>query len=124
MGQVLKIKEDDAIPADLVLLSCSSEDGSCYIETGALDGEKNLKKKNTITEIQAMVRDGSAQVPGEKITISAATPSMNLYNFEGKIELDCNKLENALSHFVLNIKQFLLRGAFLRNTEWAIGVVM
>jgi magnesium-transporting ATPase (P-type) len=33
-------------PADLLLLSSSSEGGVAYIETASLDGEKNLKPRN------------------------------------------------------------------------------
>ncbi len=36
-----------------MILFCSSDPtGNCFIETGALDGEKNLKPKNALNDTQ------------------------------------------------------------------------
>lgn len=43
VGDIVKVKENEVIPADLILISTNSEDGKCFIETSSLDGEKNLK---------------------------------------------------------------------------------
>jgi magnesium-transporting ATPase (P-type) len=40
-------------PADLILLSSSSEGGNAFIETASLDGEKNLKPRNAYPATQA-----------------------------------------------------------------------
>lgn len=37
-------------PADLILLASSSEGGIAFIETASLDGEKNLKPRNSFPE--------------------------------------------------------------------------
>lgn len=39
------INKDCDFPADLIILSSSNEDGSAFINTSSLDGEKNLKPK-------------------------------------------------------------------------------
>ena len=44
VGQIIVIKKDETIPADVVLLG-SSDDGTCFVETKNLDGETNLKTK-------------------------------------------------------------------------------
>ncbi len=42
VGDVVKLRRDEAVPADLALLYADGEDGIAYVETMALDGETNL----------------------------------------------------------------------------------
>ena len=41
----MKLCQGDRVPADIILLSTNRDDGSCFIETSTLDGEKNLKSR-------------------------------------------------------------------------------
>jgi len=52
VGSVLKIEQDQPIPADLLILSTSDLKGICYVETKNLDGETNLKIKNAESSLQ------------------------------------------------------------------------
>ena len=44
-GQIVKVQDDEFIPADLILVHSSDPKGGLYIETKNLDGETNLKSK-------------------------------------------------------------------------------
>ncbi len=44
VGDIVKLKKDDLIPADLILLS-SPHDGVAFLETASLDGERALKPR-------------------------------------------------------------------------------
>lgn len=46
-GDILKLENDESIPADILILSTSDEKGNCFVETKNLDGETNLKLKST-----------------------------------------------------------------------------
>ena len=45
-GYIIEVKEDEVVPADMVLIHSSAAKGSCYVETKSLDGETNLKMKS------------------------------------------------------------------------------
>jgi phospholipid-translocating ATPase len=37
-GDIVRVEDDDPIPADIVVLNTSLPDGACYVETAELDG--------------------------------------------------------------------------------------
>ena len=51
LGQLVRVKQNEQIPADMILLQSSEEKRNCYIETKNLDGETNLKYKNISYEL-------------------------------------------------------------------------
>lgn len=49
VGDIVRVLSDDEVPADIVVLSTSDDDGACYIETRNLDGETNLKVRQALS---------------------------------------------------------------------------
>ena len=45
LGQLVKVGQNQPIPCDMVLIDSFNNDGTCYVETSTLDGEKDLKEK-------------------------------------------------------------------------------
>uniref|UniRef100_A0A8C9ZPL7 Phospholipid-transporting ATPase n=1 Tax=Sander lucioperca TaxID=283035 RepID=A0A8C9ZPL7_SANLU len=43
VGDVILMKENETFPCDLILLSTSRDDGTCYVTTASLDGESSHK---------------------------------------------------------------------------------
>ena len=48
LGEIIQVKKDNVIPADLLCIDTNLQDGNCFIETGTLDGEKTLKIKSAL----------------------------------------------------------------------------
>ena len=50
-GNLLFIRKDEAIPADIVIISSFDDEGLAFVETAELDGETNLKIKVSFNTI-------------------------------------------------------------------------
>jgi len=44
MGEIVRVIKDGVFPSDLMLINSNLSDSICFIETGTLDGEINIKK--------------------------------------------------------------------------------
>ncbi|XP_065288785.1 probable phospholipid-transporting ATPase IA isoform X6 [Dermacentor albipictus] len=119
VGDFLKITSGQFFPADLVLLSSSEPQGMCYIETANLDGETNLKIRQGLTQTAGMLTTKSlAEMQGH---VECELPNRHLYEFTGNIHISNPKPAKT---YPLGPDQILLRGAMLKNTTWAFGVVI
>eukprot|EP01103_Thecamoeba_quadrilineata_P000633 TRINITY_DN10544_c0_g1_i1.p1 TRINITY_DN10544_c0_g1~~TRINITY_DN10544_c0_g1_i1.p1 ORF type:complete len:1100 (-),score=167.10 TRINITY_DN10544_c0_g1_i1:151-3450(-) len=112
-GDLVFLRSNDEIPADLVVLSTSDPEGNCFVETAAIDGETNLKRNNALRETQVYGEDFS-NFDGE---IECQTPNPSLNQFNGTLLIGGN-------YYSLGLRQFLFRGCILRNTDWLYGVVV
>ncbi|QLQ81682.1 hypothetical protein HG537_0F04430 [Torulaspora globosa] len=115
VGDIVKVKSEEAIPADIILLSSSEPEGLCYIETANLDGETNLKIKQAKQETSRFIDARTLRSIQGKIL--SETPNSSLYTYEGTMELNGHKVP-------LSPEQMILRGATLRNTSWIFGIVV
>lgn len=48
VGDFVKLRSDESIPADILLLNTSDMNSVCHIETANLDGETNLKQREVV----------------------------------------------------------------------------
>lgn len=51
VGDIVHLSNNEAVPADILLLRTSDPHGVCYIDTCDLDGETNLKRREVYTDI-------------------------------------------------------------------------
>lgn len=117
VGHVIKIDEFNIIPADCIILSCNNLSTKAFVETANLDGEKDLKPKFCIPQLFKLFSNGN-EILRLRGKINCNRPTPNLHDFNGSITLS-NKYS-----FSLEVKQFLHKGTILKNTKWAIGVVV
>ncbi|KAF2434018.1 phospholipid-translocating P-type ATPase [Tothia fuscella] len=116
VGDIVRLKRDEAAPADLVLLHSDGYNGMAYVETMALDGETNLKGKQTTSSLVGLcsTEEGVASCRARFVV---EDPNLDLYKFEGRVIVD-----DDVSPLTNN--EVIYRGSVLRNTPEAIGMVI
>jgi phospholipid-translocating ATPase len=119
VGDFVLLRNNDNIPADLMIISTGEPDSTCFIETKNLDGETNLKVKRGITELKHIKTP--ADCKNIKGYIDAEIPSPNLYTFNGAMCLIDGESETVIP---VGPSGLLLRGCILRNTSWLIGLAI
>eukprot|EP00741_Cyanophora_paradoxa_P018927 tig00021105_g18272.t1 len=115
VGDIVQVKSGEYFPSDLIMLSSTGPNGTCYIETANLDGETNLKIKTSVKETREMMSE--AQLQTLKATIKCEPPNDRLYTFSGSLLMGSKE-------FPVAVDSLLLRGAQLRNTENISGLAI
>ncbi|EGG17717.1 P-type ATPase [Cavenderia fasciculata] len=133
VGDIILVKDGELLPADIICLSTSRNDGRTYLETANLDGETNLKLKTNIQKCGWI--KNAEDLDKFSCKVDYEGPNNDIYGFEGVLtilkgapEPSTNNLlhstiSGATNYVPVSIEQFLLRGTKLRNTEWVIGIV-
>uniref|UniRef100_A0A8C3UYF4 Phospholipid-transporting ATPase n=1 Tax=Catharus ustulatus TaxID=91951 RepID=A0A8C3UYF4_CATUS len=111
VGDFVQLQCNEIIPADILLLYSSDQNGICHLETANLDGETNLKQRQVVMGF-------SSQVKFFQNTIICEMPNNDLNKFKGyMVQPNDEKVG-------FNIENLLLRGCTIRNTEVAVGIVI
>ncbi|KAK9466918.1 hypothetical protein V1512DRAFT_238492 [Lipomyces arxii] len=127
VGDFVRIRNDDEIPADVVVLSTSDSDGACYVETKNLDGETNLKVRQALRAGASIGH--SKDCERAAFIIESEAPHPSLYAYSGVVRWsqtnpnDPQAIPQEMAE-PITINNVLLRGCTLRNTQWVIGVVL
>ncbi|ORY61131.1 phospholipid-translocating P-type ATPase [Neocallimastix californiae] len=124
-GDVVILQKGDKIPADLLLIGSSSEEGTCYIETSDLDGETNLKRRTALSQFSGI--RSLDELLRVKCIIHCEQPNDNLASFDGSISIQISKKTNKIEEkegVPFNMENMLLRGSILRNTDCIYGMVI
>ncbi|KAJ3167595.1 hypothetical protein HDU88_002041 [Geranomyces variabilis] len=129
-GDLVLLKDNTPVPADVVILATSEPDALCYVETKNLDGETNLKIRQGVPATAAVLApDHLDLIRAFKCVVECEKPNNSLYTFTGTLVLP--PLPDAVPgkqqpprQVPLSAQNVLLRGCYLRNTAWAIGLTV
>ncbi|XP_036909700.1 phospholipid-transporting ATPase VA isoform X3 [Sturnira hondurensis] len=116
VGDFVRLRCNEIIPADILLLSSSDPDGLCHIETANLDGETNLKRRQVVRGFSELVSEFDPL--NFTSVIECEKPNNDLSRFRGCIVHDNGKKAG------LHKENLLLRGCTIRNTEAVVGIVI
>ncbi|ODV86406.1 hypothetical protein CANARDRAFT_196601 [[Candida] arabinofermentans NRRL YB-2248] len=126
VGDIIRVRNNEEIPADAVILASSDPEGACYVETKNLDGETNLKNKVSIHCGQGLKHANDFE--RVQMAIETEAPNLNLYKFRGVIKYRGFESENDIEGKEMmepaTYENILLRGTTLRNTKWVLCAVV
>ncbi|KAM4889337.1 phospholipid-transporting ATPase IK [Thomomys bottae] len=116
VGDVVCLRKDDIVPADLLLLASTEPSSLCYVETADIDGETNLKFRQALTvthqELTSPTKMASFQG-----TVRCEDPNSRMHHFVGSLEWNSRK-------YPLDLENLLLRGCKIRHTDTCYGLVI
>ncbi|KAL1740994.1 hypothetical protein HDZ31DRAFT_46374 [Schizophyllum fasciatum] len=118
VGDIVLLRDNDQVPADIVVLSTSDPEGMCYLETKNLDGETNLKPRKAIRSTMSIQSEDD--IERCSFVLDSEPPHQNLYVYRGAMHYDT---PDGLKTDAVSINELLLRGCSLRNTQWVVGMV-
>ncbi|XP_061482642.1 phospholipid-transporting ATPase IH isoform X2 [Rhineura floridana] len=120
VGDIVMVKENETFPCDLILLSSSRADGTCFVTTASLDGESSHKTYHAVQDTKAF--QSEQDIDTLHATIECEQPQPDLYKFVGRINVYHDRNEPVARP--LGSENVLLRGASLKNTEKIVGVAI
>lgn len=116
VGDLVHLSCNEVIPADILLLKCSDEQGLCYIETASLDGETNLKQRQTVRGLMApMDCFHPSTFQGR---IECDPPNHKIYHFNG-----CITMSSGMKVPICK-ENLLLKDCVLKNADFVEGIVV
>lgn len=135
VGDFVLLRENDQIPADIMVVSTSEKEGVCFLQTKNLDGETNLKICRAPEETMDIT--SISEIDRLCAILECDAPQPHLYSFTGSLKIVAAKQlsisdavipedieKSILSQVPLSVNNIMLRGCILRNTEWVIGLVV
>ena len=114
-GDILKLESNRETPSDVLILCTSEASQICFVNEVNLNGETAIKQKKALQLFQNL------QLPAESNQISGflkvPMPCNDLVSLDGTLTYNSNTYSFSMHNCVL-------RGTFLKNTDWIIGVAL
>ncbi|KAK4887192.1 hypothetical protein RN001_003463 [Aquatica leii] len=116
VGDLIHLSNNEIVPADILLLRSSDPNGICYIDTGHLDGETNLKQRQVP---RAFLKKQEIFEPSKfRSHIEVDAPTTKIYRFHGAM------LHPSGAREPVGTENLLLRECLLKNTDYIEGIVV
>jgi len=123
VGNIIKIYKEELIPADVLIIKSSLKNGLCYMQTSNLDGENELKPRESLQVTHQKIHNKINEINNifdykdDHFFFEVSPPNKDIYDIKGTIFYENNK-----NYF--SIKNVLLKGARLKNVDYVYGIVI
>lgn len=119
-GQLVKIKNREFVPADIVLVGSSDQiNNGVFINTKSLDGETDLKIREVPDALIQTYDDDTTYASNVSGEITCELPTKILTKFEGAYTAASNEAKTPIT-----LSNVILRGCQVKQTKFAIGVCL
>ncbi|KAH7868232.1 phospholipid-transporting ATPase 1 [Lentinula edodes] len=121
VGDIVLLRDNEQVPADVVVLATSDPDGMCYLETKNLDGETNLKPRRSVKATMGITSE--EDIERSSFYLDSEPPHQNLYLYHGVLRYK-DTITGERKQEPVTINELLLRGCTIRNTAWTVALVV
>ena len=123
VGQIIKICKDEVVPADIIVLESMDHKHQCYLDNSSINGNFDMfttKKACNDTHAPSMkVMKFVEYVKNIKGLLKYEEPNSNMNSFNGRL-----KLESFPRASAINLENFVMRGATMKNVRYVYGLVV
>ncbi|CAG9328261.1 unnamed protein product [Blepharisma stoltei] len=121
VGEIILLKENDIIPADILILAVGNQEYKCYVDTFEVLGERDLRVKKPIKSTQDIINSTDIKHASQFLkrlneTVKISEPRKNFLKFNAKINIRSPKPE------LISYENYILRGETLVNTPWIFAM--
>ena len=106
----------------VMFTSLYRDSNQCYVETTNIDGETNLKLRESPSVVKTNLITSDDGIPKKEMfsgSIEIEIPNKNIHNFVGAL-----KLNNFYDPVPLSAENLLLKGSLLSNVDWIYGIAL
>ena len=120
VGHIIKVHQNERIPADLLLVYTTEKSGSVFIRTDQLDGETDWKLRKAIQYTQNSPNPESiGQIDGHVV---ANPPNDQIYDFKGYFQPGQD--HETTNREGLSLENTLWSNTVLASTGYILGLVV
>ncbi|KAL4487095.1 hypothetical protein ABPG72_001547 [Tetrahymena utriculariae] len=124
IGEIIQVNLNERFPADILVLSTTNQYGISYIETKNLDGEVNLKQRQScapnLFEDEQFIQNSNNLA---RFQFIYEDPNIRIHSFNG-IMIDKQDADSQQNQYLLSLQNICLRGCTLKRTHSLIGIVI
>ena len=122
VGDIILIKNNEFVPADIVLLACSNQENLCCIDLKSVLGKNKIAIKRPLKQTQlqnALENSEIAQFFKIIENIKVISPCKDFANFKGKIKFKDHPKSQSL-----DFNNFIAAGTKIVGNEWILGIAV
>ena len=122
VGDFVLVKNDEVVPADIILLACSNQENVCCIDLKSVIGKNTIAVKRPLKQTQLQnALENSQMIHISRIieNVKVVSPCKSFTNFKGKIKFKDHPKSQSL-----DINNFIVGGSKIVGNEWVLGLVV